>query len=555
MASPTRVREAPERSLPQRGFWGSGEAGVWLTAGATAFALMLIVGVLIVVAVGGLGFFWPRTLSEYRLTDGRVLLGHEWERSPMPETEAARSSGDRVAIKAANRDLDSNGEFVWTPESEITGVAPSREAVVLERLEYGDFYGFVDAYEEGGASVLVGDGAVRRLIARLPEVQRARRELRKLERGELGRVNSDLEAARRAVGHFEPGGATPDPAAEQVERRRIAELEERYADLDARITQTRARLEQELAVLRTIDGRELRLPAGEIVRAFQPGQLGVLGKLGVYFSRLWEFVSADPREANTQGGIFPAIFGTVLMVFLMTLAVVPLGVMAALYLREYARQGALVRAVRIAVNNLAGIPSIVFGIFGLGFFVYFVGGTIDRAFFGDILPTPTFGTGGILWSALTLSLLTLPVVIVATEEGLAAVPTAIREGSLALGATKWETIWRVVLPAASPGILTGVILAMARAAGEVAPLMLTGAVKIAHELPLSGDFPFIHLERKFMHLGFHIYDVGFQSPNVEAAKPMVYMTTFLLVGIVVALNIIAMTVRNRLRARQRSSTF
>lgn len=557
MASPARVREAQERSLPQRGFWGSGEAGVWLTAGATAIALMLIVGVLIVVAVGGLGFFWPRTLLEYRLADGRVVLGHEWERSPMPETETGtgRSNGDRVAIKAANRDLDSNGEFVWTPESEITSAAPSREAVVLERLEYGDFYGYVDAYETSDGSILSGDDAMRRLAARLPEVQRARRELRKLERDELGRVNSDLESARRAVGRLEAGGAEPDPAAEQTERRRIAELEERYADLDGRIAQTRARLEKEVAVLRAIDGRELRLPAGEIVRAFQPGELGWIGKLSVYVSRLWEFVSADPREANTQGGIFPAIFGTVLMVFLMTLAVVPLGVMAALYLREYARQGALVRAVRIAVNNLAGIPSIVFGIFGLGFFVYFVGGTIDRAFFGDILPTPTFGTGGILWSALTLSLLTLPVVIVATEEGLAAVPTAIREGSLALGATKWETIWRVVLPAASPGILTGVILAMARAAGEVAPLMLTGAVKIAHELPLSGEFPFIHLERKFMHLGFHIYDVGFQSPNVEAAKPMVYMTTFLLVGIVVALNIIAMTVRNRLRARQRSSTF
>ena len=218
------------------------------------------------------------------------------------------------------------------------------------------------------------------------------------------------------------------------------------------------------------------------------------------------------------------------MVFLMTLAVVPLGVLAALYLREYAKQGPLVRTVRIAVNNLAGVPSIVFGVFGLGFFVYFVGGTIDRLFFPEALPTPTFGTGGILWAALTLALLTVPVVIVATEEALAAVPRSMREGSLALGATKFQTILRVVLPAAAPGILTGLILAMARAAGEVAPLMMIGVVKLAPELPIDGFFPFFHLDRKFMHLGFHIYDVGFQSPNVEAAKPMVYTTTvFLLI--------------------------
>ncbi|MBP1644393.1 MAG: conserved rane protein of unknown function, partial [Acidobacteria bacterium] len=277
------------------------------------------------------------------------------------------------------------------------------------------------------------------------------------------------------------------------------------------------------------------------------------GKLGLYLSRVWEFVSDDPRESNTEGGIFPAIFGTVMMVFLMSFAVVPLGVLAALYLREYAKQGPLVRMVRIAVNNLAGVPSIVFGVFGLGFFVYTIGGSLDRLLYPEALPTPTFGTGGILWGALTLALLTVPVVIVATEEGLAAVPGIVRAGSLALGATKWETTWKVVVPAAAPGILTGVILAMARAAGEVAPLMIVGMVKLAPTLPIDGSFPYVHLERKFMHLGFHIYDVGFQSPNVDATKPLVFATALLLIVVVTGMNLVAISIRNHLRRKYAGS--
>jgi phosphate transport system permease protein len=235
----------------------------------------------------------------------------------------------------------------------------------------------------------------------------------------------------------------------------------------------------------------------------------------------------------------------------MSIVVTPLGVLAAFYLREYARQGAFVSAVRIAVNNLAGVPSIVFGVFGVGFFIYRVGGSIDRLFFSEALPSPTFGTGGILWASLTLALLTVPVVIVATEEGLAAIPGGMREASLALSATKLETTLRVVLPAVTPSILTGLILAMARAAGEVAPLMITGVVKLAPSLPVDSTWPFLHLDRKFMHLGFHIYDVGFQSPNVDAARPMVFATTLLLLGLVVVLNLFATALRNRLRRRYR----
>ena len=302
-------------------------------------------------------------------------------------------------------------------------------------------------------------------------------------------------------------------------------------------------------------GETRRVGVAAIVRAYRPNLMGVGAKAQTYISKGWEFVVGEPRESNTEGGIFPALFGTVMMVMLMSLAAVPFGVLAALYLREYARQGFLVRLVRIAVNNLAGVPSIVFGMFGLGFFVYGIGGSIDQLFYADALPTPTYGTGGILWASLTLALLTVPVVIVATEESLAAVPREMREGALALGATKFQMIWSVVLPSALPGILTGVILATARGAGEVAPLMITGVVKLAPDLPLDAFAPFFHLERKFMHLGFHIYDVGFQSPNVEAARPMVYTTALLLLTIVLLLNLTAIVVRNKLRKKYASAAF
>jgi phosphate transport system permease protein len=306
-------------------------------------------------------------------------------------------------------------------------------------------------------------------------------------------------------------------------------------------------------IAETPDGRRVEMAADHVVRALLPNSMGLAARVRLYGSRIVEFVSAEPRESNTEGGIFPAIFGTVLLVFLMTVFVTPLGVLAALYLHEYAPPGPVVRTLRVAVNNLAGVPSIVFGVFGLGFFVYFVGGSIDQLFYADSLPSPTFGTGGILWASLTLALLTVPVVVVATEEGLSAVPRATREASLALGATRFETIWRIVVPAATPGILTGVILAMARAAGEVAPLMVVGVVKLAPALPLDGQFPYAHLERKFMHLGFHIYDVGFQSPNAEATTPLVFATALLLVLVVIAMNMVAIALRSRLRRRHATS--
>lgn len=306
-------------------------------------------------------------------------------------------------------------------------------------------------------------------------------------------------------------------------------------------------------LLKDVSGREVHLEAEHIVRNYQPNVMSVFGKLSLYFSKWIELLTEEPREANTEGGLFPAIYGTILLIFVMSILSFPFGVIAAIYMREYAKDGMVLRVVRIAVNNLAGIPSIVFGIFGLGFFVYRIGGGLDQLLFSDSLPTPTFGTGGILWASVTLGLLTVPVVIVSTEEALSVIPKGIREGSLALGASKVQTLFKVLLPMASPGILTGFILAMTRAAGEVAPLMMTGVVKLAPSLPLDGEFPYLHLDRKFMHLGFHIYDIGFQSPNVEAAIPMVFVTTLLLLAIVITMTSGAIYLRNYMRKKYTSA--
>ncbi|MFN2376577.1 MAG: phosphate ABC transporter permease PstA, partial [Candidatus Binatia bacterium] len=383
-------------------------------------------------------------------------------------------------------------------------------------------------------------------------------ERRRLEVHEIGRVNRRVEEARLAVRGAERrfGRGSPEHEAALEAARGVEEdTADEFAALRAKIQALDAENDRHVLVLRAADGRDVKLPLSTIVRAYPANRLGLADKVGIYLSRWWEFLSDDPREANSEGGVFPAIFGTVAMTLLMSLMVTPFGVLAALYLREYARGGLVISAVRIAINNLAGVPSIVFGVFGLGFFCYIVGASLDELLFADKLPTPTFGTGGILWASLTLALLTLPVVIVATEEALSAVPNSMREGSYACGASKWQTIRRIVLPRAMPGILTGMILAIARGAGEVAPLMLVGAVKLAPELPVDGVAPFVHLQRSFMHLGFHIYDVGFQSQNSEAAKPMVFTTTLLLIFIIASLNLAAIWLRGRLRRRFVTSQF
>lgn len=523
-----------------------GRVFTWLCGGALALNLLLAVGLLALIGRHGLAYFWQSPVAEVELRDGGVLIGeiHGWE--SVPVDEAAWEGERRMRLKIGNRDLFGL-DFRWVRESDVAEVAYPEDVVLLERLEWGNFYGRVRELQRGAESVAAGGEATWSALPAAHERKLAQRsEVEALEHGEIGRVNYEIEKLRLAQRRQELQGEV-DAASFGKLARDTEALEANYEALATRLFAMRERLSDEKLIMVAADGREKAVAVGEIVRFLRPNSMGTVASVGLYLSRVWEFVSAAPRESNTEGGIFPAIFGTVMMVFLMSFAVAPFGVLAALYLREYAKEGPLVRAVRIAVNNLAGVPSIVFGVFGLGFFVYMIGGTIDQVFYPEALPTPTYGTGGILWASLTLALLTVPVVIVAAEEGLAAVPRIVREGSLALGATKFETIWRVVLPAAAPGVLTGMILAMARAAGEVAPLMIVGMVKLAPSLPLDGNFPYVHLERKFMHLGFHVYDVGFQSPNVEAAQPLVFATALLLVGVVVAMNLVAVIVRNRVR--------
>ncbi|HEX2641622.1 MAG TPA: phosphate ABC transporter permease PstA [Thermoanaerobaculia bacterium] len=552
-----RTREAPVALLGnyKRRSAIIGQSLTWLCGGALAFNLLLVIGIMLLLAYHGLSYFWQKELVELSLKDGRKVLGEVWEVEQAPKAEGAAAI-DRLRLKIGNRDV-SGLDFVWIDEKDVAARTLPADAVLLERLEWGNFYGSMQELRKGGQVLAAGPAAVWKAFGPLHERKNAElAEIEELEKGAIGDVNARIEGLRldRRKLDFEEG-LSPAAKAERSAAldRQLAVHEAEYEKLATRLTRMREVFQAETLVMRTADGETKEMPVGNVVRAVQANGMGWTDKLGLYLSRSWEFVSAAPRESNTEGGIFPAIFGTVMMVFLMAFAVAPLGVLAALYLREYAKQGPLVRLVRIAVNNLAGVPSIVFGVFGLGFFVYVIGGSIDRIFYPEALPTPTFGTGGILWAALTLALLTVPVVIVATEEGLAAVPRIVREGSLALGATKFETIRRVVVPAAAPGILTGMILAMARAAGEVAPLMIVGMVKLAPTLPLDQHPPFLHLERKFMHLGFHIFDVGFQSPNVEATTPLVFATALLLIGVVTIMNLVAIVLRNHLRRKYAGS--
>lgn len=532
-----------------------GDAMTWLCAGSLALSLLLVFLLLMLLGYHGLAYFWQDEVVGIELADGTRLLGEIQGREPVYGTGDGADLGDRIRLRVGNRDV-TGAEYRWVDESDIVRRTVPQDALVLERLEWGRFYGFPVELRLGETVLAAGSDQVRDVLPGLHGKKLALLDsIHDLERGPIGDINHEIEQLdleRRRIEAGEPSGAERARRLADVERRTDAR-KAAYRQLAEELSVLREDLLRETLVMETADGIRREIPVGHIVRAIPINRLGLTGTIRLFGSRIVEFLVDEPRESNTEGGIFPAIFGTVMMVFLMVFAVTPLGVLAAVYLREYARQGWIVRSIRIAVNNLAGVPSIVFGVFGLGFFVYLVGGSIDRLFYPEALPTPTFGTGGLLWGALTLALLTVPVVIVATEEGLAAVPREVRQGSLALGATKFETTWKVVVPAAGPGMLTGIILAMARAAGEVAPLMIVGMVKLAPALPIDHHYPYFHLERKFMHLGFHIYDVGFQSPNVEATKPLVFATALLLVGIVVLMNMLAIAVRNRLRKKYASS--
>ncbi|MBC3764822.1 phosphate ABC transporter permease PstA [Neptunicella marina] len=540
----------------------SGSPWIWMTAGAVSISLIAVLGLLLMIAWRGLVYFWPSSIYQFDVLqangESQTLIGEIYDTESIPARRLSDQGIDlrghkgefisRELIKTGNReyvDLD----FRWVLESDIVSRSQPAGLAMFERSKNGNFYGYITEVLQQGEPVS-GDKTeqLHQLIERANDLNEQAIDL---QNDEIGSINYQLEQLRLKRRSLEINDKLTDAAIASLDAQK-EQLQAQYQILEKALFAIRDKTERDAVVVTDMRGEKITLPLNQVLDVTQPNDMNIAEKIWHFLRQIGKFVSQDPREANTEGGVFPAIFGTVFMVMLMAVIVTPFGVIAAIYLHEYAQKGPVTKMLRIAVINLAGVPSIVYGVFGLGFFVYILGGSIDELFYPEALPGPTFGTPGVLWSAITLAILTLPVVIVSTEEGLSRIPMSLRQGSLALGATKAETLWRIVIPMASPAIMTGLILAVARAAGEVAPLMLVGVVKSAPMLPLDGNFPFFHLDRKFMHLGFHIYDVGFQSPNVEAARPLVFATAFLLVAVIVGLNITAIGIRNHLREKFRS---
>ncbi|ENM5842983.1 phosphate ABC transporter permease PstA [Vibrio mimicus] len=538
----------------------SGAPWIWLTGGAVSVSLIAVLGLLLVIGWRGLTYFWPAPLLEWQTPDGQVVIGELYAREsvpvshlkemnlPLPAEVEAAGLATRLNIKVANRDLYGS-DFVAILDFQVEFKGAPQGWAVIERSRGGQLFGkpisfdAVDGQSEQPLDL--------RLQQALQKAQAIREQVNTIVEQQVRVISGDLEKLRLEKRRKQLNNQLSDEFLQNYVLRK-SRLEAELSDVQAQLDALRAPLDQQFLHVADMRGQTVSVPLSEILDFWYPNDMNFAQKLAEWGKQAWRFLSESPRESNSEGGVFPAIFGTVFLVIIMSIIVMPLGVVAAIYLHEYAKEGAFTRMIRVAVINLAGVPSIVYGVFGLGFFVYTIGASVDNLFYAERLPTPTFGTPGLLWSALTLAVLTLPVVIVATEEGLSRIPNSVRHGSLALGATQFETIWRIVLPMASPAIITGLILAIARAAGEVAPLMLVGAVKLASSLPVDGEFPFIHLERKFMHLGFHIYDIGFQTNNIEAARPLVYATSFLLVTVIVALNLTAISIRNNLREKYRT---
>ncbi|GLX84896.1 phosphate transport system permease protein PstA [Thalassotalea loyana] len=536
----------------------SGSPWVWMSAAGVTISLISVVGLLLLIASNGLSYFWPSQLHQFDMADtyGKEsrVIGEIYDRERIPvkqlsnidfDIDPNQETVERLLIKTGNRELVSL-DFRWILVPHVTKQSQPEELVVIERRSNGNFYGYIEQVVLDGKPVDIS-----KLDELLERVNDFQDEISDLQKTDIGAINYQLERLRLKTRKHELEETLTEEVKADIAAQEKA-LKDEYVGLEANLMALRDKVSRDKLMVRSMGGELDEISFENILNVTYNNKLGFGSKVATFLGNIAGFIGDEPREANTEGGVFPAIFGTVLMVLLMTVIVSPFGVIAAIYLHEYAGKNALTKLLRIAVINLAGVPSIVYGVFGLGFFVYMVGGSLDQLFYPETLPSPTFGTPGVLWSAITLAILTLPVVIVSTEEGLARIPASMRHGSLALGATKAETLWRIILPIASPAIMTGIILAIARAAGEVAPLMLVGVVKMAPTLPLDGNFPFLHLDRKFMHLGFHIYDVGFQSPNVEAARPLVYATALLLVTIIVALNMTAVSIRNRLREKYRA---
>ncbi|EGQ8155207.1 phosphate ABC transporter permease PstA [Vibrio alginolyticus] len=547
----------------------SGAPWIWLTGGAVSISLLSVLGLLLLIGWKGLTYFWPAPLYQWNvaaltpvqgevLHENTILIGQVYERSfvpksYLPESAAQQLEDDedfatRLSIKIANRELYP-ADFISVLQMQLDEPTTPEEWAVIERSSGGYFFGKLVAFQDGDNIYTSDIQSI--LNKKLDDAETLRHEIDSLVVDQLKELGWKLEQLRLEKRKHELNDTLTESFLKENQTKK-EQIEKALATLDLQLDGLRLQLSDYALIAEDMTGSQVSIPLEDILDYWYPNQMSLPDKVMHWGKQVWKFLSEDPKESNSEGGVFPAIFGTVFLVLIMSIIVMPLGVIAAIYLHEYAKNNALTRVIRIAVINLAGVPSIVYGVFGLGFFVYTIGASIDNVFYAEKLPAPTFGTPGLLWSALTLAVLTLPVVIVTTEEGLTRIPSSVRHGSLALGATQFETLWRVVLPMATPAIITGLILAIARAAGEVAPLMLVGVVKLASSLPVDGQFPYVHLDRKFMHLGFHIYDVGFQTSNIEAARPLVYATSFLLVTVIVGLNLTAISIRNNLREKYRT---
>ncbi|OZT84903.1 phosphate ABC transporter, permease protein PstA [Vibrio sp. 03_296] len=546
----------------------SGAPWIWLTGGAVSISLLSVLALLLLIGWKGLNYFWPAPVYQWTIVKtspqlspqtsvGSLVIGQVYQRNQVDSSQLPPSlqaivqeeqEAVRLKIKVANRGLYPS-EFISVLESQLSEPTTPEEIVVFERSSGGDFYGRYLAFRDGDTQT--SENIFPLLQDKLEYAERLREEIALVVEQNIKPLSWKLEQLRLDKRRKELNGTLSAEYLQQYQAER-EHYEQELANYDQQLDGLRLQLTGYTLLVEEMSGNVVSIPLSEILDFWQPNKMNVGDKIVHWGREIWKFLSENPRDSNSAGGVFPAIFGTVFLVLIMSIIVMPLGVIAAIYLHEYAKNNAFTRIIRIAVINLAGVPSIVYGVFGLGFCVYTIGSSIDNLFYAERLPAPTFGTPGLLWSALTLAVLTLPVVIVTTEEGLTRIPNSVRHGSLALGATQFETLWRVVLPMATPAIITGLILAIARAAGEVAPLMLVGVVKLASSLPVDGQFPYIHLERKFMHLGFHIYDVGFQTSNIEAARPLVYATSFLLVTVIVGLNLTAISIRNNLREKYRT---
>lgn len=543
-------------------WFASGSPWIWLTAGAVSVSLLALLGVVLLLAGQGLRYFWPSPVYVFELKQtaaGPVrVIGEIYQQQSIPREQLEQAgimlppeAGETVTrylIKTGNREIQGQ-DFHRLLDTDIQQRSQPKDLLVLDRHINGTAYGFLAGMLDNGQPV-VGDNLAQELQKRIPVIQSLVRQSKDIQFRQMNMLNQQFEALRLQKKRLQISGDFDGKAQDRIEAE-WGELQRSHQAMMEKLRGLQSDQSRYTLLLRDMNGQVHPLPLSQINRAWYPNEMSLGQKLRHFAVQTHKFLTDNPRNANTEGGVFPAIFGTVLMVILMSIVVMPLGVIAAVYLHEYAGKNWLTRMIRVSVVNLAGVPSIVYGVFGLGFFVYFIGGSLDKLFYPEALPNPTFGTPGVLWAALTLALLTLPVVIVATEEGLSRIPASLRQGSLALGASKAETLWHIVLPMAAPAMITGLILAVARAAGETAPLMLVGVVKSAPLLPVDGVFPFLHLERKFMHLSFQIYDMAFQSPNVEAARPLVFATALLLVIIVVGLNLAAIGIRHHLREKYR----